>query len=68
MVLFAEVDDQRQHSKLHIKCSLSTTDGNMALFSISHSVSEYTVNHHYNDSICSQNRCHSNEFAIVQNT
>ena len=27
-----------------------------------------TVNLRYNESICSQSRCHQNEFAVVQNT
>ena len=27
-----------------------------------------TVNPRYNDSICSQRRCHENEFAVVDNT
>ena len=28
----------------------------------------YTVNPSYNDSICSQRRCHLNKFAVAQNT
>ena len=28
----------------------------------------FTVNPRYNDSICSQRRCHLSEFAVVQNT